>query len=151
VVCNMIRHMGQKKMIVLSTHLLEEVEAICSRVIIISGGKLVVNGTPEELRKRSKTYNQVTLDIVAPLADATKALEQLGDVRKVEHIQTRGERHTFRLTPKNGQPLAMQVLELARGRKWLVTDLQTSLGRLDDVFLSLTTTADVSDVARKED
>ena len=151
VVRKMIRHMGQKKTILLSTHLLEEVEAICSRIIIISSGKLVVDGTPAELRKRSKTYNQMTLDIVAPLADATQAFEQLGDVGKVEHIQMRGERQTFRLTPKDGQPLAMQALELARGRKWLVTDLQTSLGCLDDVFLSLTTTADVSDVARKED
>jgi ABC-2 type transport system ATP-binding protein len=151
VVRNMIRHMAQKKTILLSTHLLEEVDAICSRIIIISGGKLVVDGAPAELRTRSKTYHQLTLDLVAPLAEATTALEQLGDVRKVEHVQTRGERQTFRLTPKNGQPLAMPALELARSRKWLVTDLQTSLGRLDDMFFSLTTTADVSDAARKED
>jgi ABC-2 type transport system ATP-binding protein len=151
VVRNMIRHMGREKIIILSTHLLEEVEAICSRVIIISAGRLVVDSTPADLRKRSKEYNALTVNLVAPPAEAKAAFEGLNGVARVEHLETVGNRLTLRLFPRDGQSIAVPVFEYARTRKWLVTDLQTSGGRLDDVFQSLTRTADVTEAARKED
>ncbi len=151
VVRNMIRHMGREKIILLSTHLLEEVEAVCSRVIIISAGRLVTDSTPEALRKRSRHYNEVTLELVAPEAEARAAFAGLADVKAVERVESRGDRQTFRLLPRGGQAIAMPALELAHARRWLVTDLRTHAGRLEDVFQSLTTTADVSDAARKEE
>ena len=151
VVRNMIKHMAAEKIILISTHLLEEVDAICSRAIVISGGKLVVDSTPEELKKRSRHYHEVTLDIVAPVQAAQAMLENLKDVLRVEHLQTSGERQTFRIHPRDGQPIAAGIMESARSNQWLVMDLQTHPGRLEDVFHSLTTTADVSDLARKED
>lgn len=151
VVRNMIRHMGKEKTIVLSTHLLEEVEAICSRVLIISGGKLVAHGTPDELRKQSRHHNVVTLDVSAPRAEAESSLKQLPGVRRVEYLDGQGERHRFRVFPANGTPLAAAILDWARERRWSVHDLQTHPGRLDDVFQRLTSTADVSDEARKEE
>jgi ABC-2 type transport system ATP-binding protein len=151
VVRNMIRHMGKEKTIILSTHLLEEVEAICSRVLIISGGKLVAHGTPDELRKQSRYHNMVTLDVTAPRAEAENSLKQVAGVRRVEYIAGEGERHRFRVFPSNGISIAPAILEWAREHRWPVHDLQTHPGRLDDVFLRLTTTADVTAEARKEE
>lgn len=150
VVRNMIRHMSKDKTIVISTHLLEEVEAVCTRVIIISAGKLVADSRPDDLKKRSRFYNVVTVELVAPEQEAVQAFGGLRDVARVETLRS-GERISLRLWPRDGQPIAPSVLELARSRQWLVTDLQTNAGRLDDVFQSLTRTADVSDAARKED
>lgn len=151
VVRNMIRHMGKEKTIILSTHLLEEVEAVCSRVLIISNGRLVADGTPDELRKRSRYYNVVTVELAAPRDQAEGALKSLSGARRVEYLGGEGEKHRFRVTPSDGLPLAPTIFDLARDRRWAVLDLQTHPGRLDDVFQRLTTTADVTAEARKED
>ena len=151
VVRNMIRRMGREKTIILSTHLLEEVETVCSRVIVISAGRLVADSTPDALKKRSKSYHEVTIQLVAPAAEAQAVFEKIGDVQQVEAVETSHERQTFRLHPRDGQAVAPAALDAARNHQWLVLDLQTHNGRLDDVFHSLTTTADVSDLARKED
>lgn len=151
VVRNMIRHMGREKTIILSTHLLEEVEAICSRVIIISGGKLVADGTPDSLRKQSRYYNVVTIELSAPRAEAEDGLKRVSGVRRVEFIGSEGDRQRFRVFPADGTSLAPALLDWARNHRWTLHDLQTHPGRLDDVFQRLTSTADVSAEARKED
>ena len=151
VVRNMIRHMGREKTIILSTHLLEEVEAICSRVIIISGGKLVADGTPDSLRKQSRFYHVVTVELAAPRHDAEKGLTQLAGVSRVEYLGSEGERQRFRVFPSDGAALAPAILDWAREHRWTVNNLETHPGRLDDVFQRLTSTADVTAEARKED
>jgi ABC-2 type transport system ATP-binding protein len=150
VVREMIRNMGRDKVIILSTHILEEVEAICSRVVIISAGRIVADSTPAELKRRSRFYQSVTLRLVAPADEALGAIRALGDVRDVEIADAGGGAQTVRVHPRNGQPVAAAVLDLARARQWLVTDVQTDDGRLDDVFRSLTTTDDVGRTAGKE-
>ena len=143
VVRDMILNMGKEKIIILSTHVLEEVEAICSRVIIISEGKLVVDSNPAELKKRSDRYNQVTLHVVAPLEEAKSAFGGIGDVQAVEVVSTDNDTQVLRLIPKEQQPVAAQALDVARDKNWLITDMQTESGRLEDVFRQVTTTADV--------
>jgi ABC-2 type transport system ATP-binding protein len=150
VVREMIRNMGRDKVIILSTHILEEVEAICSRVVIISRGKIVADSTPAELRRRSKTYQAVTLKLVAPAGEARAAFAGLGDVREVVVADAGGGSQSVRLFPRDGQPVTASALDLARSRQWLVMDVQTDDGRLDDVFRTLTTTDDVGRAAGKE-
>ena len=66
----LIRRMGEKKAIIFSTHILEEVDAVCSRAIIIDRGKIVANGTPQELRRKSEWAGAVTLRVSGASADS---------------------------------------------------------------------------------
>ena len=143
VVRDMICDMAKDKIIMLSTHVLEEVEAICSRVIIISNGQVVADSTPADLKKQSDTYNNLTLELLAPLDKAKTAFEKIPDVESVETIDTSDKKQTLYLRSKGKQPLAVTVLEAAAQNKWMITDMQTDHGRLDDVFRHITTTEDV--------
>ena len=75
---NLIKQMGREKCIILSTHILEEVEAVCSRAIIIGEGKIVADGSPEELRSRSKLHGAITLELIGvDVKDALAGLEKV--------------------------------------------------------------------------
>src|SRR5207245_11173654 len=75
---NLIRRMGEKKAIIFSTHILEEVEAACTRAIIIDRGKIVANGTPQELKQRSDVAGAVSLRVLGASADLVK--QKLGQL-----------------------------------------------------------------------
>jgi len=147
VVRTMIRSMGRDKVIVLSTHILEEVDAICSRVIIISGGRIVADQTPEQLRRRSEAYNAVTLDVDGPGPAVSAALRGVAGVARVEVAEGST---TLRVVPEHGQPLAAELVHAVAAKGWRVKRLETEAGRLDDVFRRLTTTADVDLAAGRE-
>ncbi len=143
VVREMIGRMAKDKIILLSTHVLEEVEAICSRVMIISEGRLRADSTPQELKKRSAGYNTLTIEVLAPAAEALQAFGAIADVEEVIHVASEGEKQVLRLVPKGQQSLAVRAIEVASGRRWMVTEMRSDPGRLDDVFRQITTTADV--------
>jgi ABC-2 type transport system ATP-binding protein len=150
VVRDMIGEMAQEKVIIFSTHVLEEVDAVCTRAIVISEGQVVADSSPEALRKRSKTYNGVTLNLVAP-SDAAKAVfAAIADVASVDVQANGADQVTCRVVPRDQQPIASQVMAAAQKKNWLVTSVETDRGRLDDVFRDLTITEDVNREARKE-
>ena len=143
VVRDMISRMAKDKIIMLSTHVLEEVEAICSRVMIISEGRLKVDSNPTDLKKRSGGYNILTVELLAPAEQALQAFGQIPDVEQVVHVSSQGEKQVLRLIPRDKQSLAVRAVEVAASRHWLVTEMRSDPGRLDDVFRQITTTADV--------
>jgi len=143
VVRNMIREMASEKVIMLSTHVLEEVEAICSRAIIISSGKVVADDTPAELKKRSQTYNTVTIS--AKGTGIAEKISDLSDVKEIETIEKGEGICRMRITPKPGKSLVPMLLTAAQQNKWEIEDLKVDEGRLDDVFRQITTTEDTKE------
>jgi ABC-2 type transport system ATP-binding protein len=131
----LIRGMAKHKAILLSTHILEEVEALCTRVVVISGGRLVADGTPEQLMERSPRHRAARLSFegAAP-AGAVEALERLPEVLRVETLPS-GE---LLALPRPGQSPTAAVGALARAKGWAVRELVSERGRLDEVFRSLT-------------
>jgi ABC-2 type transport system ATP-binding protein len=134
----LIRRMGGTKAIIFSTHILEEVDAVCTRAIIIDRGKIVVNGTPKELRRRSEWAGAVTLRLNGVAAAA--AQEKLSQVRSAKRVAATpdGARVTvtvFPRTPGDGE-LTREVLAATNG--WQVEELRTEEGRLDEVFRNIT-------------
>lgn len=140
VVRDMIREMSKDKVIMLSTHVLEEVEAICTRAIIISRGKVVANDAPAALRARSGRYNVVTLDVEGKGVPAV--FEKFPDIGKIQVLETSETRSRLQLFPKLGKSIAADVLEAVRSNGWKLFDLKVDEGRLDDVFRRITTTED---------
>jgi ABC-2 type transport system ATP-binding protein len=135
----LIRRMGEKKAIIFSTHILEEVDAACSRAIIIDRGKIVANGTPDELRQKSEWAGAVTLRVKGVSASAVSArLYQVPLVKKVTVLDDKDGRVTVRAFPKTGGygSLAQAVGEAAH--EWQIEQLQAEEGRLDEVFRSIT-------------
>lgn len=140
----LIHAMAAEKAIIISTHLLEEVDAICSRAVIIDRGAVVADGTPAELLARSRYHNAVTLSLAEAQADQVMAqLKMLPAVSQVERKATGGD---VRLTafPKSGALLIDQVSQMASREGWKLKELYAEPGRLDEVFRAITT----SDAAR---
>src|SRR3954468_1838983 len=99
----LIRRMGEKKAIIFSTHILEEVDAVCSRAIIIDRGKIVANGTPSELRQKSEWAGAVTLRITGVNASAVNAkLSQLPGVKRATILEEKNGEVWARVYPHNG-------------------------------------------------
>jgi len=127
---NLIRDLGRSKAVIFSTHILEEVDAACTRAIIIDRGRIVAQGTPHELRALSEIAGAVTLQAAGASADSLAAL---GRVEKLDGA--------FRVYPRQrgaDANLVPQVLELAARERWKLAMLRTEEGQLDEVFRRIT-------------
>jgi gliding motility-associated transport system ATP-binding protein len=143
----LIRRMGEKKAIIFSTHILEEVDAVCSRAIIIDRGKIVANGTPGELRGKSEYAGAVTLTVRGTPVDVLKQkLSQIPTAKRTSVVKDNGSKVVITVFPKpnaNGE-LTRAVIDASHG--WAVEELHTEEGRLDEVFRDIT----MSDTAKEE-
>lgn len=136
----LIRKMGQTKAIVFSTHILEEVEAACSRAIIIDRGKIVANGTPDELKQRSEHAGAVTVRLLdGSSADVVQKLQELPAVGKCAVLaESPVTVRAYLKKEGDSRNLARTIGEMAAQERWGVEELHTEEGRLDDVFRSIT-------------
>jgi len=139
---NLIRRMGEKKAIIFSTHILEEVEAVCSRAIIIDRGKIVANGTPQELLRRSEAAGAVSIRVLGVSGEVVKrVLGELPEARKAAVVKEEQAVVWARVYPKSAEAngaLARSVGEAALRQAWKVEELHTEEGRLDEVFRNIT-------------
>ncbi|HTT99892.1 MAG TPA: ABC transporter ATP-binding protein [Rhizomicrobium sp.] len=136
----LLKAMAPHKAIIVSTHLLEEVEAVCTRAVIIDRGSIVADGKPSELLARSRYHNAVTMTIAADQAAAAVAkIKMLPTIATLE--QTPPDDSVVKITafPKSGALLIEDVSALALREKWNVKELYAEAGRLDEVFRAITT------------
>jgi ABC-2 type transport system ATP-binding protein len=145
--------------IILSTHILEEVEAVCTRAVVIAKGKIVADDTPLGLASRSRYHNAVTLAVLTsptqPAIDGNadgardglvvaEALRSVVGVATVENLATSvaasGQHHrvTCTVIPKNAASIQPEISRLLRAKGWQVEAMRLEAGRLDDVFRELT-------------
>lgn len=147
----LIRKMGEKKAIIFSTHILEEVDAVCSRAIIIDRGKIVANGTPQELRQKSDWAGAVTLRVSGvDGVTLNQKLSSLPFVKRMTVLREDATSVTARVFPKstvNGA-LAANIADAAHG--WRIEELHTEEGRLDEVFRSITMPDTAGSIAEKK-
>ena len=136
----LLRAMAPDKAIIISTHLLEEVEAICTRAVIIDKGRIVADGTPGELVARSRHHNAVTLSLPPEQAEIAKArIKTLNGVAAVEQTTLANGLVEMTAFPKGGALLIEDVSAMAVAEKWDVKELYAEAGRLDEVFRAITT------------
>jgi len=136
----LIRRMSERKTIILSTHILEEMEAVCNRAIIIANGNIVADTTPEELATRSRYHNVVT---VRTSVGGLEAL--LGDLRGMagvaevqEELGADGHTATFHIFPRGNALITKDVTALLDQRGIAVQELFVQRGRVDEVFRDVT-------------
>ena len=136
----LIKEMAKEKAIVISTHILEEVDAICDRAIIISQGKVKFDGTPKELEAMSEYHNAIRLTLDGyPSLNAEKLLAELSNVNRVEYEKSGDEKTVYEVFAENATEAAKEISHLAQDQEWVVDELVVQKGRLEDVFRKLTT------------
>jgi ABC-2 type transport system ATP-binding protein len=134
-----IEDMRPNKAIVISTHLLEEVEAVCSRAIIIAHGRILADATPSELARRSRHHNAVRF--AASGATDAQLCAELQRLPAVAAVNAAKDGKGLLIFPRGGQDIVADVADLARVHRWQITLLRVEQGRLDDVFREITTAA----------
>lgn len=142
----LIQEMAPNKAIIISTHILEEVNAVCSRAIIIARGRIVADGTPSELEARSPRHNGVlisaTRETCDRLADDLRALDGVAG--------TEPDNRGLFVLPKPGALILDPIRVLVRQRGLAVTDVRAEPGRLDDIFRAVTLPSSDSEQASPE-
>ncbi|MBN1240353.1 MAG: ABC transporter ATP-binding protein, partial [Gammaproteobacteria bacterium] len=133
----LISNMATDKIIVVSTHLLEEVDAICTRAVVIAHGRILADDTPQGLEARSRFHNAVSLKLAdgAQLPAARAEIERLPEVAAVETDEKSGRLTAF---PAAGRLPLGPIGALAESRGWELAELHLESGRLDEVFRTIT-------------
>ena len=136
----LIRRMSEERTILVSTHILEEVEAVCTRALIISEGRLVGLGTPDELLSQSIYRNAITLSVsgvnAETLLEDLTGLEQVYSVERLEDMPNGAI--TVRVFPKDRESISSELEKFLKKKKMSIEQFFVERGRLDEVFRKLT-------------
>lgn len=133
----LIRELGKAKTVILSTHILPEVEATCDRILIINKGKIVADGTAETLRKQASGRELIKVRIEDGSGnEVLQALKQISSVEQVSTIDPSGNRFELQCSP--GMSAKREVFKLCVDRGWVLTEIIPVETRLEDIFRNLT-------------
>ena len=132
----LIKALGREKTVVLSTHILPEVQASCDRVLIIHRGRIVADGTPQDLQSSFAGEQRIQYGVLAPAAEVTGALSEWKHVRVVSQ-QTGADSETLLSLAADGD-IRASLFHLAVERDWTMTELHLDSANLEDVFRQLT-------------
>ena len=134
---NLIKEIGKEKTIIFSTHILSEVSATCSRVLIISDGRIVANGTPDELAEQAKGEGIVDISIRAPQAEIESKLGDLDFVTSFKQVGTDDGVFRYKISSQQDN-IAEELFRFVVENRWSLTELRQETVSLEDVFLKLT-------------
>ena len=135
---NLIKEIGKEKMIIFSTHILPEVSATCSRILIINAGKIVANGSPESLTERAKGGEVVDITIRGPAEEIETKLRDLNFVNEFSRVNTVDGLLSYRIASEKGKNAAEELFQFVAQNGWSLTELRQESVSLEDVFLELT-------------
>jgi len=134
----MIKSLGGKHTVLLSTHILSEVEMTCSRVLILSKGKIVAADTPQNLQANISKDSQVLAEIAAPLVELRACWEQMPEVERFDISPLDGDYYRCALNSRDSIDLRPLVYEQVRSRGWALRELTRSRHSLEDIFVHVT-------------
>jgi gliding motility-associated transport system ATP-binding protein len=135
----LIMEMAKEKAIVVSTHILEEVEAVCTRAVVINRGRIVADGTAEDLMKLVPYHGAVTIRVAGDKAEAVRgALSGLAGVKAIETVGAENGRLQLRAIPRNSAGIVADVASAIRQQALAVDEIFVERGKLDDVFRQIT-------------
>jgi len=136
----LIREMAAGKAIIVSTHILEEVEAVCSRAVIIARGKLLADGSPDDLIARAPNHNAVVVSVASEnVGSAVQTAAAIEGVQNVETLNAPDGGARFRVQPKDGEVLVAPLGEALKAANIDIHQIYVERGALDDVFREITT------------
>jgi ABC-2 type transport system ATP-binding protein len=133
----LIKKIGKEKTVILSSHILAEVEATCDRIMIINKGKIVADGTPDHLRKQATGREILKLTIEdGDRNDIFKTLQQIPSIEVVDFSSK--ENNSYEVQSRPGSTSRRAVFELCKGKNWTLTEMTPIETKLEDIFRELT-------------
>ena len=135
---NLIKEIGKEKMIIFSTHILPEVSATCSRILIINAGKIVANGSPESLAERAKGGEVVDITVRGPAEEIESKLQNLNFVNEFNLVNTADGLVSYQISSEKGKNAAEELFQFVVQNGWSLTELRQQSVSLEDVFRELT-------------
>ncbi len=136
---NLIKDLGKNHTVILSSHILPEVQAVCDRVIVINKGRLVADDTPDRLSKQLSSDHRLILRIDGPERDTYNVLTKIGGVAKVEQL---GEKEPgtrdYIVEAENGVDIRRAIFTRLADRGYPILSMRSSEMTLEDIFLQLT-------------
>ena len=131
----LIKSLATDKIIIISTHILEEVTAVCSRAVIIADGKIVADGTPSELESQSRFHQAIRVT----LTDSHDLAADLATLPGVASVEVEEDNKlAYTIFAKGGASIFSQVSEIAQQKQWPISEFHVERGQLEDVFRSVT-------------
>ena len=134
---NLIHELAKRHTVLLSSHILPEVEATCERTIIIAEGKIVATGSPEELKARIRKGSRLIAEISGPADSVTKATSALDGVSSVASVSENGWHHLTIETEKETDPREA-IYKLVKEKNWSLRELRLEQGSLEEFFIRIT-------------
>jgi ABC-2 type transport system ATP-binding protein len=136
---DLIKQLGKEKTVIFSTHILAEVEATCSRVIIINEGHIVGSGTVEELQNKAHSGTIVYAKIRGPQDEIMTKLKTLPKINDVKNAQTCGDNlNKYEIIVPENMDINESIFHLVKDNGWVLSELYTEKASLEDVFIKLT-------------
>ncbi|MFA5684764.1 MAG: ABC transporter ATP-binding protein [Lysobacteraceae bacterium] len=136
----LIQSMARNKIVIISTHILEEVHAVCTRAVVIARGRLLADATPGELEARSRYHRAVSMTVPDPLAVRAGLLRVAG----IDNVEINAQDHRLTAFPKGDAAIFEPVTAYLREQAVAFSELQLERGRLDEVFRTITTAPEVA-------
>lgn len=136
---NLIKEIGKEKLVLFSTHILPEVAATCSRILIINRGQIVANGTLEDLISQVRSENKVRVAIRGSEEAITTKLKELDGITKVAHVETDNGVISYEITTEQKDDATDTLFQAAVQNGWNLTELHPESVDLEQVFLHFTT------------
>lgn len=135
----LIRELGREKTVILSTHILPEVEATCDRILIINQGKIVADGTPDSLRNKAQGTEVLRVQIseAASEDEVISSLQELETVAMVDPVPL--NENTFMINSQPEKSSRKDIFNLCVSKNWVLTELSPIETKLEDIFRELTT------------
>ncbi len=134
----LIKDLGGKHTVLISTHILHEVEMTCNRVLILHEGKILAADTPDNLQRTMSGNGQVVAEIAAPQAELADCWEQMGEIEYYDLSPAEGTFVRCALTPRDGVDLRPQIFSLARERGWDLRELTRNRHSLEEIYIRIT-------------
>lgn len=136
----LISELAKRHTIILSSHILPEVEATCQRTIIIAGGRIRASGSMVEIRDRIKGTSRVIAEIRGPKEDVVRTVRQVNGVKDVDLSPNEGWNH-LRIETLEGRDVREEIASVAARHNWGLRDLRLETGGLEDFFIQITAEA----------
>ncbi len=140
---NLIRKLGSAKTVILSTHILSEVQATCDRVIIINDGKIVADGTPDQLQHEFRGSDIISVELKADvengMTDIFPKVKALAHVENVQYQNPSPGVHRLLISAAKGSDIREDIFRQAVSEKWLLLEIHREATSLEEVFHKLTT------------
>ena len=133
-----IKELGKHHTVLISSHILPEMEVTCTRLMIFHEGKIIANDTPEGLEKEMGGRYCITVELNAPLETLNTAWEEMAEIEHHRILPAEGDFHRCALTPRDGEDMRPRIAALARSRDWPLRELTRERHTLEEIFVQIT-------------